>query len=121
MFFYTNPIRKIVWPLQVNYAQIRNDIRLQSKIFILVVKKRKNFALKKQVLRFQKFNRQRDMSKKMTLALSASYISFLYCISLKKNQTNISLNEKFQQIASIFCSFFCDFHFVLVGTLSFPK
>ena len=75
---------KLVWPLQVNYAQIRNDIRLQSKIFILVVKKRKNFALKKQVLRFQKFNRQRDMSKKMTLALSASYISFLYCISLKK-------------------------------------
>ena len=35
---------KLVWPLQVNYAQIRNDIRLQSKIFILVVKKKKEFC-----------------------------------------------------------------------------
>ena len=38
---------KLVWPLQVNYAQIRNDIRLQSKIFILVVKKKERILLLK--------------------------------------------------------------------------
>ena len=44
---------KLVWPLKVNYAQIRNDIRLQSKIFILVVKKERILLLKNKFLDFR--------------------------------------------------------------------